>query len=175
MKQTFARSSLTYVHGSAKNSRLSMTIREQKERVAGLFAKEVVCDLRSEIFYETINGVTVPVVATMIRLDAGRRLLLYCGWINDLDPVCKGVLRALASQGEIALQAASLSGRIFASATITNSLSEMFADALSVVHRLKRRTPWTEHHFAAARAFVESQYPTPLDLWQRLKFPAKTV
>jgi hypothetical protein len=175
MKQTLARSSLTYQHGSAKNAQLSITIHEQKERLAGLFAKEVVCDLRSEIFYETINGVTVPAVATMIRLDAGRRLLLYPGWINDLAPECKGVLRALASQAVIALQAASLSGRVFASARITNSISQMFADALSIVHRLKKKMPWTEHHFAAARAFVESQYSTPLDLWQRLNAPPKTA
>jgi hypothetical protein len=175
MKQTLASSSLTYLHGSAKDARLSITIHEHKERVAELFAKNIVCDLRAEIFYETINGVNVPAVATMVRLDAGRRLLLYHEWIDDLAPNCKGVLRALASQAVIGIRAATPRGRVFASATIANSLSEMFADGLSIVHRLKKRTPWTEHHFAAARAFVESQYPTPLDLWQRLEAPPKTV
>ncbi|MBC7855450.1 MAG: hypothetical protein IAF94_18635 [Pirellulaceae bacterium] len=175
MKQIPAGTSLTYLRGSAKGSPVALTVHDEKKRLAGLFGSEVVAELRSGIFAESINGVTVPAVAVMVRLDAGRRLLLYGGWINELAPGGRGVLRALASQPEMVIHVAGPSGKIFASATTPNTLPETFADVFVLATRLAKRAAWTEHHFAAARAFVESQYPTPLDLWQQLDAPAKRV
>lgn len=173
MKQKPARHSLTYQEDSAKGSPVALTIHDEKNRLVGLFRSESVFELRAGIFSETINGVTVPAVAVMVRLDAGRRLLLYGGWINELAPERRGVLKALAVQPEVVIQAAGPSGKVFASATTPNTLRDFCADACALASRLKRRAAWTEHHFAGARAFVESQYPTPLELWQQLDEPAK--
>jgi hypothetical protein len=173
MKQIPSSASLTYEKESTKGSAIALTVHDEKKRLNGLFEPESVFELRAGIFPETINGVTVPAVAIMIRLDAGRRLLLYGGWINELAPEGRGVLKALATQPEVVIQATGPSGKVFASATTPNTLREFCADALDLVSRLKRRAAWTEHHFAAARAFVESQYPTPVELWQQLDVPAK--
>src|SRR5947208_2216199 len=121
--------SLTYLKDSAKGP-VALTVHEAKQRLAGLTWTGSAFELRAGSFSETINGVTVPAVVVMVRLEAGRRLMLYGGWINDLAPDGKDVLKALAAQKEIVIQAVSRNEKVFASAATPNSVQEVCAEAV---------------------------------------------
>ncbi len=117
------------------------------------------------IHHVTINGVHVPAVNVNLRLTAGKQERYFVGWVDEL---AEGVIESLANQAELPIILASPFGERVGSSIIDNGIRAMMQKQLGIISALAERAPWTPHHFAAARAYIESQYPTAAALWERV-------
>jgi len=112
-----------------------------------------------------VAGILVPVVMVVVRLTAAGEQRYYSAWINELE---EHVIESLGTQAELPIILASPLGERVGRGSVPNGLRQLAHKHLGEIARLVEQTPWGPHHFAAARVFIEVQYPELEKLWQVL-------
>jgi hypothetical protein len=113
----------------------------------------------------TVAGIMVPVVMVVVRLAAAGEQRFYSAWINELE---EPVIESLGTQADLPIILASPLGERVGRGSVPNGLRQLAHKNLRTVSLLAEQTPWGPHHFAAARVFIEVQYPDVEHLWELL-------
>lgn len=129
------------------------------------------CDLRGGLHQIRIANVIVPLVSIVLRYTTGDMVRYYWAWVDELQ---ENVIETLANQPELPIVFADPTGKPFARMGIPNGVIEMAQKALAAISRYAAEAPWRPQHFAAARVFVEWDYPTAEKEWAVLDLTAQS-
>jgi hypothetical protein len=125
-------------------------------------------EVRSGMYTVFIEGIDVPAVNVILKLSTDEGDSYYVAWIDELTPDGAGVVESLATQPEFAVVLETPDGERIGQAMTKNGLRALSGKQLAIISELAERARWNVHHFAAARAYIESQYPTAAALWGML-------
>jgi hypothetical protein len=125
-------------------------------------------EVRSGMYTVLIEGVDVPAVNILLKLSSAAGDSYYVAWIDELTPDGAGVVESLATQPELPVVMATPLGEQVGRAMTKNGLRSLSGKQLSIIAELAERARWNVHHFAAARAYIDGQYPTAAALWGML-------
>ena len=125
-------------------------------------------EVRSGMYTVLIEGVDVPATNVILKLSTEEGDAHYVAWIDELTPDGAGVVESLATQTELPVVLATPLGERVGRAVTENGLRALSSKQLGIISELAERALWNVHHFAAARAYIESQYPTAAALWTML-------
>jgi hypothetical protein len=121
--------------------------------------------LRGGMHKINIANVLVPAISIVVRVTVGDFVRYYWAWVNELE---EGVIETLATQPDLLIEVAIPGTQRSVSSIIPNGVREMAQKYLGIVSRLASEKPWRPQHFAAARVFVEYDYPTAEVEWAAL-------
>ena len=125
--------------------------------------------LRGRIFSVPLEDVTVATIVVMLQMREESAERLYAAWIDEHDPSGAEVMESLAQQEQLGVWLARREGGEAASTVIPNVLQSFARRHLDSLLEIANTSPWDLHHFAAARAHLESQFPDAQSLWKQLK------
>ena len=89
---------------------------------------------------------------------------ISAAFINEHDPVCRGLLENLTTQDNIPVLFIGDTEANDCIASVKNSQRPWAQKALAAVSLLP---PWTPEDFARARAIFHREFPTKMSLWER--------
>jgi len=149
-----------------ENDQVILLACEQHNRLEP-FLEHVHFNLRVRSITVMIADVAVPVVIVLLRIQNSRDTILFSAWVNELSLRTEGILGQLAEQSQLLIALVDENGRTVGTTLAPNVLASRVASLCGWIVNLGRNSPWTRGHFAAAKAYIRSMYPTNEELWAR--------
>lgn len=128
--------------------------------------------LRGRVFSIPLEDLTVAAIVVMLQMREESAERLYAAWVDEHDASGAEVMESLAQQEQLSVCFSQREGGGAASAVIPNVLQSFARRHLDTLLGIASTSPWDLHHFAAARAHLESQFPDAQSLWMQLKTDA---
>ncbi|MCE9524447.1 MAG: hypothetical protein K8R36_00165 [Planctomycetales bacterium] len=145
----------------------AMLLACERGELLGTLLDHVEIQLRARCFTVMTDEVVVPVIVVLLRIQGSEESAQFSAWVNELSPRTSGILDRLAMQSHLLIALIDEDGQTVGTSLARNLLSSKAESFRDWVTKLARNSPWTQHQFAAARAYIQSLHATNEDLWAR--------